>query len=199
MNIAIMMSVWCQNLWDELILKNEVKQLENKYWKDSKFKVFTYDLEKQFILADNIKYLEYFPIWIKNPKNIFRNIKNYLNFIRTIIWADKIVIGGWWIIFDNEVWNYSNPLNQWLFRTSIMYILKKNIIFWGISIDIKNSKNLFKIKSIFSKASEVYVRDNLSFVVVSRDKKEKIYKDKHFYYKSDKINRRFFIGEKRND
>ena len=32
MNISIFASVWCQNLWDELIVKNEVQLLEQEFW-----------------------------------------------------------------------------------------------------------------------------------------------------------------------
>lgn len=163
MKIAVMMSVWCQNLWDELILKNEIKLLKEKYWNDTKFKVFTYDLADIFYIDENIEYLEYFPIWIKNPKNLFRNLRNYYHFIKTIKWADKVVIGWGWIMFDNETGNYSNPLNQWLFRTEIIKMLKKEIIIFWVSIDIKHNKNLEKIKKIFSNAKEIFVRDNASF------------------------------------
>lgn len=163
MKIAVMMSVWCQNLWDELILKNEIKLLKEKYWNDTKFKVFTYDVNDIFYIDSSVEYLEYFPIWIKNPKNLFRNLKNYYNFIKTIKWSDKVVIGWGWIMFDNETGNYSNPLNQWLFRTEIIKMLKKEIIIFWVSIDIKHNKNLEKIKKIFSNAKEVFVRDNASF------------------------------------
>lgn len=163
MKIAIMMSIWCQNLWDELILKNEIKLLKEKYWNDTKIKVFTYDLVDIFYVDENVEYLEYFPIWIKKPKNIFRNLRNYYHFIKTIKWADKVVIGWGWIMFDNETGNYSNPLNQWLFRTEIIKMLKKEIIIFWVSIDIKYAKNLEKIKKIFKSAKEVFVRDEVSF------------------------------------
>lgn len=163
MKIVIMMSVWCQNLWDELILKNEIKLLKEKYWNNTKFKVFSYDLADIFYMDENIEYLEYFPIWIKNPKNIWRNLKNYYNFIKTIKWCDKVVIGWGGIFFDNEIGNYSNPLNQWLFRTEIIKILKKEIIIFWVSIDIKYERNLEKIKKIFANAKEVFVRDDASF------------------------------------
>lgn len=163
MHITILASIWCQNLWDELILKNEVKLLKEKYWNETTFSVFTYDLEDIFFTDKNIKYLEYFPIWIRNPKNIFRNIKNYLNFVKTIKKSDKIVIGWGWIIFDNETGNYSNPLNQWLFRVNFAKVLKKEIIFFWISVDIKDEKNYIKVKNIFSPASEIFVRDESSF------------------------------------
>lgn len=163
MNISIMMSVGCQNLWDELILKNEIKLFREKYWIDTKFSVFTYDIKNIFYKDKNIKYLEYFPIWIRNPKNILRNIKNYFNFVKTIRKSDKVVIGWWGIMFDNESGNFSNPLNSWLFRSKFIKIMKKDLIFFWVSIDIKNRENLEKIKKIFSLWNEVYVRDDASF------------------------------------
>lgn len=168
MNIAIMMSVWCQNLWDELILKNEIQLLKQKYGNNTNFKVFTYDLNHIFYTDEKIKYIEYFPIWIKNPKNIFRNIKNYYLFVQTISWANKVVIWWGWIMFDNESWNYSNPLNQWIFRTSFIKTMKKDIIFWWISIDIKIEENLKKIQKIFSTGKEIYVRDTSSFELLQK-------------------------------
>lgn len=162
MNIAVMMSVWCQNLWDELILKNEIQLLKEKYGSDSEFKVFTYDVNNIFYTDKNIEYWEYFPIWIRNPKNLWRNIKNYYHFIKTIKWSDRVVIGGGGIFFDHEIGNYSNPLNQWFFRTEIIKMLKKEMIIFWVSIDIKYEKNLEKIKKIFSNAKEVFVRDTAS-------------------------------------
>ncbi len=163
MNIAIMMSVWCQNLWDELILKNEIQLLREKYGKKTKFKVFTYDVEDIFYQDGEVEYLEYFPIWMRKPKNIFRNLKNYYSFIKTVKWADSVVIGWGGIFFDNEAGNFSNPLKQWLFRVEILKMLKKNIIIFWVSIDIKLSKNFASIQKIFSQATEVYVRDKASF------------------------------------
>jgi len=157
------MSIWCQNLWDELILKNEIKLLREKYWDNTRFKVFSYDFKNPFFDEDRVDYIEYFPIWIKNPKNIIRNIRNFLCFIKTIRWSDKVVIWWWWIFFDNEVWSYTNPLSQWLFRVNIISILKKDLIFYWVSLDIKNKKNYSKIKNIFKKSSEIYVRDKISY------------------------------------
>lgn len=162
MKIAIFASIGSGNLWDELILKNEIKLLKEKYWNETQFKIFTYDLEDKFFEDKNLEYLEYFPIWIKNPKNIFRNLKNYYNFVETIKKVDKVVIWWWWIIFDNETGNYSNPLKQWLFRVYFAKFFKKEIIFYWVSIDIKNESNYEKIKNLFSPAKEIYVRDKNS-------------------------------------
>ena len=50
MKISIFASIWAQNLWDELILKNEIKLLKKEYWEDTKFRVFTYDKKNPFYL-----------------------------------------------------------------------------------------------------------------------------------------------------
>ncbi len=178
MNISIFASIWCQNLGDELILKNEIKILENAEFKAKKidlininwqlsnpnsFRVFTYDIKNTFFQKDNVSYLEYFPIWIKNKKNIFRNIKNFISFVKTIFWSDLIVI--WWggIIYDNEVQANKNPLDQWIFRNKFFRFFRKKVVFYAVWINIKNKENLGKLKQIFSKAYKVYVRDSYSF------------------------------------
>ena len=54
MIISIFASIWSENLWDELILKNEIKILEEKYWKDVEFKVFTNNTDYVFFQKYNI-------------------------------------------------------------------------------------------------------------------------------------------------
>jgi len=169
MNISILSSVGCKNLWDELILKNEISLLENKYpSKTIDFKVFSYDLKNPFFEAKNIKYKEYFPIWIKNPRNIFRNLYNFIIFINTIVRSDLIVIWWWGIIYDNENQSVNNPLNQWIFRTNITRFFRKDIVFYWVWIDIENSLNLSKVKKIFSWAKEICVRDENSQNILNK-------------------------------
>jgi len=175
MKIAIFASIWSQNLWDELILKNEIKILEEKYSsifnthkKNIEFSVFTYDLKNKFYIAENIEYIEYFPIDFKNPKNIFRNLKNFFKFLSIVIKSDLIVI--WWggIFYDNELQSVSWPLKQWLFRTKIFKLFRKKIDFFRVGINIKNSKNLNLIKKIFSWAYKISVRDKYSFDLLKK-------------------------------
>lgn len=163
MKIAIMMSVWCQNLWDELILKNEIELLRKKYGEHTEFIVFTYDIEYIFYADSSIKYVEYFPIGIKKPKNIFRNIRNLLNFIKVIFSSDLVVFWWWWIFFDTEKGNYSNPLVQWKYRMMLLKILRKKYILFWVSIDIQNPSNQIYMKKVFSNAARIYVRDQSSY------------------------------------
>ena len=162
MNISILASIWAHNLGDELILKNEVTLLKQEFWLTSSFRVFSYDIKTPFFLDSHVQYREYFPIGIKNPKNIVRNIVNYFEFINTLLWSDMVVIGGGGIFYDNELQSNRNPLDSWLFRTRLARILRKKIYFYGVSIDIKNSENLDKIKEIFTWAHKITVRNDNS-------------------------------------
>ncbi len=160
MNITILASIGAKNLGDELILKNEIILLKKQFaWKNPVFAVFTYDTKNIFYKKNNIEYLEYFPIWIKNPKNFFKNLKNFFVFLKTILVADLVVIGWGWIFFDNENSENNTNLAQWNFRTKIIRFFKKNILFWWIWINIKQEKNLKILKKIFSWAYNVTVRD----------------------------------------
>lgn len=178
MLISIFASIGSQNLWDELILKNEVNILRERYntspkpspqgegvaTKDIKFVVFSYDPKNPFYKSSDIVYKEYFPIWSKNPKNIFRNIKNFFSFLGVVIKSDLIVIWWGWIIYDKEKQTTKSPLDAWVFRTNIFRLFfKKFSFFWvWISIDEKNTDSQAKVKKIFKKAKSIEVRDDYS-------------------------------------
>lgn len=163
MKITILAAIWAQNLWDELILKNEIKFFQHKFWKDTKFSVFTYDVKNPFIIWKKIKYYEYFPCDAKNVLKIFRNIKNFFTFLYVIKKSDIVVIGWGGIFFDNESDNVSHPLKQWLFRIKVCNFFKKKVCFHWVGISIKRKNNLQIIKKIFSwKRHEITVRDRYS-------------------------------------
>lgn len=157
------MAVWCKNLWDELILKNEIIALREKYKDFSpQFQVFTYDIKNIFYSADDVEYVEYFPINIKNLKNILRNIKNFLNFIFIVKKSDLVVFGWWGIFFDSEVGNASNPLGQWLFRAKVAKFFRKKLMTYAVSLELKKEESKQKIGKIFSLVDEALVRDEKS-------------------------------------
>ncbi len=159
MNISIFASIWSQNLWDELILKNEIGFFDTKY-NHPNFRVFSYDAENPFFTAENVEYKNYFPIWIRNPKNIYKNVSSFFNLIWSAFWSDIIVIGGWGLFYD---WESNNTaLKQWKARAEFFYSLRKKVIFYGISIDIRDENNYPYISAIFSKADEIHVRDKYS-------------------------------------
>lgn len=169
MNISIFAAIGSQNLWDELIVKNEIKALREQYGKYTNFTIYSYDVSNPFIIDPYVKYVEYFPIWIKNPKNIFRNLKNFLTFLINTTSADLIVI--WWggIFFDNEGSSVSSPLNQWLFRTQLFKLFQKRVLFYGVWIHVTQEKNIEIIKKIFSYTkAEVTVRDKASHALLSK-------------------------------
>lgn len=163
MIITIFASIWAQNLWDELILKNEINQLEKEYWKDTKFIVFSYDVENQFLTKSNIIYKEYFPTWFGQISKLPKNIRNFFSFINIILKSDLIVIGWWWIIYDNEQQTTKSPLKSRLFRTNIFYFFRKKFNFFAIGINIKNKNYYHELKKIFINANKITVRDNYSF------------------------------------
>ena len=169
MIISIFASIWSQNLWDELILKNEIKILRDKYKsKNPRFIIFSYDLNDIFFKYKDVEYKEYFPIWLKNIKNIFRNIKNFFIFLSVVIKSDLIVVWWWWLFFDSEVWTKKNPLDLWLFRIKIFNFFLKKVYFFRIWLSIKKQESFLKIKKIFSgKKKIIEVRDNYSKKVLN--------------------------------
>lgn len=187
MRISIFASIWAQNLWDELILKNEIKLLEKKYWEDTKFSVFTYDKKNIFYKKENVKYYEFFPIGIKNAKNIIKNKLNFIVFIFITLMSDLIVIWWWWIIYDNENQLTKSPLKIWMFRTFIFRMFMKKIEFFRLWLNIKDKNNYKKIKFIFKKANYISVRDNYSFELLnelwinSTIEKDPVFYDKGSY------------------
>ncbi|MCP4523850.1 MAG: polysaccharide pyruvyl transferase family protein [Candidatus Gracilibacteria bacterium] len=168
MKISIFASIGAYNLGDELIVKNEIKQLEKKYGKNIEFSVFTYDVKNPFIHAKNITYYEYFPCNIKSLKGIFKNVLNLYHFLYQTYVSNMIVIGGGGIFFDSEHSTVSNPLNQWVIRSKLFQFFRKKVIFQSVGIHIHKKKNYQKIKKIFSiNKAEVYVRDDSSQKILS--------------------------------
>lgn len=162
MNISIFASIGAQNLWDELILKNEIELLKQEFWDDSQFKVASYDARNPLFEIKNTQYFEYFPLGIKQIKNVFRNFRNFFIFLSVIIWSDRVVIWGWGIIYDSELQSVWNPLRQWLFRVRVARFFRKKIYFYSIWVDIKNPENHEILGKIFRKAWKITVRDEKS-------------------------------------
>ena len=164
MLISIFASVWAWNLGDELILKNEICILKEQYKENNpKFIVYSYDLDDIFFEDESVEYREYFPVDIKNPKKILKNIKNFFVFLKYTFLSDLIVIWWGWLFFDNEVWNKKNPLDLWVFRMKIFNFLLKKIYFFRIWLSIKQENSFEKIYKIFSgKRKKIELRDNYS-------------------------------------
>jgi polysaccharide pyruvyl transferase WcaK-like protein len=174
MLISIFASPGAKNLWDELILKNEIEILRMNYIDENpKFIVFSYDYKNPFYKRDYIEYKPYFPDSIKNPSRILDNIINFFIFLNFTIKSDLIIIGWWWLFFDREVWNKKNPLNLWIFRRIIFNLFFKKVSFFRVWISVNNSdrqdgKNLKKIEKIFKNSISISVRDNNSYELLKK-------------------------------
>jgi len=145
-----------------MILKNEIELLQQEFWTDSLFRVASYDYKNPLFQIKNTQYFEYFPLGIKQVKNIFRNIKNFLKFFQVIVWSDLVVIGWGGIIYDSELQSVWNPLKQWLFRVRVARFFRKKIYFYALWIDIKNSENNKILEKICKNAWKITVRDKKS-------------------------------------
>lgn len=162
MKISIFASIGAQNLWDELILKNEIELLKWEFWDESMFQVASYDAKNPLFQIANTSYFEYFPLGIKQIKNIFRNIRNFFKFLSVITWSDRVIIWGGGIIYDSELQSVWDPLNQWLFRARVARLFRKKLYFYAIGVDIKNLENNITLKKIFKNAWKITVRDSKS-------------------------------------
>ncbi len=58
--------------------------------------------------------------------------------------------------------NTRNPLDLWIFRTKWFRRLGKKIYFYRLGVDVKQEKNLEKLKKIFKKSWKISVRDAVS-------------------------------------
>ena len=145
------------NLWDELILQEEVKFLQ-KHYGNVAITAFTYDFASPIIKDPSVRFLHYFPtnFW-KNPiGNIWYLIRN----IWTISRADILVIGWGGILFDNEPGvSFSKLISQWAFRVKIARISGTTLLFWGIGLEIDRIQNKMLLKKIFTYGDFILVRD----------------------------------------
>lgn len=156
--ILFMTAAWAQNLWDELILKWEIEYIQEHYGKNIDITVFTYDPTGSIMNDDKIKYVSYFPnnFWQFPGKNIGYFFKN----IWLIAKADVLIIWGGGILFDNEPGvEFWSLFMQWSFRVKIARLAKTIVLFWGIGLEVKNSKNRMKLRKLFRPGDFILVRD----------------------------------------
>ena len=148
------------NLWDELILREEVRFLR-KHYGNVEITIFTYDKNSSLIEDPDVKYATYF------PKNFFGNpIWNIWYFIANIlrIWRwDVLIVGGWGIIFDNEPGvSFTKLLWQWYFRIKLARIAGTTLLFWWISLEISHVQNKMQLRRLFTAWDFILVRDERS-------------------------------------
>lgn len=201
--IALFLSVWVGNLWDELILKNEILLLQKEYGKRIRFYVFTYDTKSSFLekqlgkdfIQEYVVYCEYFPIAIRRITNVFRNIKNFFHFLYVIFICDEVVFGGGGIFFEYE-WNTKHTaLFQWKMRAFFCKIFQKPLRIYCVSVDVQTEKARKDLAYICKVAKDISVRDPLSKAllgsigIVSSIKRDPVFYDAWEYvcYKKNSL------------
>ncbi len=159
--ILIMTATGAYNLGDELILKEELQFLQSHYGEYAEFKIFTYDEKSAFIHDPEVPFVNYFPNDVF--RKFFQNIGYFIKNIWLISRADVIIIGGGGLIFDNEPGvSFGLLIFQWWFRTKIARVFGTTIVYLGISLEVKNTKNKMKLSKIFYPWDFIIVRDTHS-------------------------------------
>lgn len=159
--VLIMTATWSHNLWDEIILREELKFLHGHYGEMVDFTVFTHDKKSALFQDDSVKWVTYFPHGLfSNPfANLWYLVKN----IWCISRADILIIGWGGLVFDNEDGvSFTNLLSQWFFRTKIARLAGTTIVYLGISLEVKQVKNKMMLRKLFQKWDFIIVRDDKS-------------------------------------
>lgn len=163
-NFLIMVLSGAYNLGDELILRAEIDILKNKF-PNSQFILATYDENSFFGSRENCRFMSFFPNNIR--KHFFKNIGYFFRTIVEIARADAIIIGGGGIFFDNEPGiSFSKNLFEWKLRLFFARLFHKKVIFWGISVEVKNEENQKKLAKIFRKTDKIFPRDGRSTAIL---------------------------------
>ncbi len=149
------------NLWDEIILREELKFLHGHYGEMVNFTVFTHDKKSALFQDDSITWSTYFPhALFRNP---FANIWYFFSNVWRISRADILIVGGGWLLFDNEEGvSFTNLLYQWYFRTKVARLAGTTIVYLGISLEVKQVKNKMMLRKLFQKGDFIIVRDEKS-------------------------------------
>ncbi len=153
------------NLWDEVILWEELKFLQAHYGELATFTVFTHNAKSALFFDPSVRFMSYFPNnFFGNP---FANIAYCIQNIWTIYRADILIIGGGWLIFDNEPdVSFSSLIRQWYFRTKIARIGGTAIVYLWLSLEIKNVKNKMQLWKLFKPGDFIILRDEKSIGIL---------------------------------
>jgi polysaccharide pyruvyl transferase WcaK-like protein len=159
--VLIMTATGSYNLWDEIILREELKFLHGHYGEMVDFTVFTHDKKSALFQDDSVHWSKYF------PHGLFRNPLANIWYLLVNVWkisrADILLIGGGGVIFDNEEGvSFTNLINQWYFRTKIARLSGTTIVYLGISLEIKQVKHKMMLRKVFQKWDFIIVRDDKS-------------------------------------
>ncbi len=159
--ILFMTAAGAHNLWDELILKEEINFVQQQYGKNISITAFWYDLTDMMILDPSVTLVSYFPNhFIRHP---FKNIWYFFKNIWLIARADVLIVGWGGLFFDNEEWiSFWMVLAQWSFRIQLARMANTTVLFWGIGLEITKAKNKLKLKKFFIPWDFILVRDSQS-------------------------------------
>lgn len=73
-------------------MKNEIKILREQYGAHTRFIVYSYDASHPFFIDDSVQYVPYFPIGIRQWKNLGKNIAAFFIFLKNTWKSDRIII-----------------------------------------------------------------------------------------------------------
>ena len=149
------------NLWDEIILREELRFLQGHYGEMVHFIIFTHDKKSALFDDKDVTWLTYFPhgFWRNPLANIWYFIRNTW----TISHADIMIIGWGGLIFDNEVGvSFPSLMRQWFFRTKLARLSGTTIVYLGLSLEVKQVKNKMALRKLFQKWDFIVVRDEKS-------------------------------------
>ncbi len=153
------------NLGDEIILAEELKFLQNHYGDMAEFTVFTYDKKSALVYDPNVRFMSYFPNDFFS--HVFKNIWYFFQNIWIIYRADIMIIWGGGLLFDNEPdMSFDMLIWQWYFRTKIARVAGTAIVYLGISLEIKITKNKMKLGKIFKRGDFIILRDGKSYGIM---------------------------------
>lgn len=159
--ILFMTAAWAHNLWDELILREEINFVREHYGKHVDITAFAYDLDDILTRDPEVKFVSYFPNRI--GEYFFKNIQFLIQNIWLIARADVLIIGGGGIIFDNEPGvSFLMLFLQWSFRIKLARLCGTTILFWGIGLEISRVANKMKLRKLFVPGDFILVRDTQS-------------------------------------
>jgi len=116
----------------------------------AEFTYFTHDPLSSFVRDPAVHVASYFPNdFFGRP---FANIGYFIKNLWLIYRADILIIGGGGLIFDNEDGvNFDMLIMQWYLRTKIARIGGTAIVYLGLSLEVKNTKNKMKLGKLFKR------------------------------------------------
>lgn len=168
-HIVLMTATGQENLWDELILLQEVTLLLS-HFPQAGITIFTHDiiLTKSFLSAqgvdiDDISFQDYFPNNIR--RDPIKNIFLFFQSVRVIVRCDVVIIGGGGLIYDetSEWGGGTSPVFLWRLRVAIARFFRKKVVYWSLGVSTKK-----KVGKLFHSQDIITVRDAKSHSILEQ-------------------------------